>query len=148
MGERADAPASDQRLGADARECRDGVGAATQERQWRDNHSRAQYAEYHQDAFDDVGQLDADNSVGRQSHVAQPPGDRRDHAVGFGIGEAAWFAVGEGLAVRRIRKCECIGTPLCMAAEDLVDGDAARAVRWLGCCERSIAEDHCSARFA
>ena len=124
MIEIADAAAGDQRLGADARERGDRVGAAPQQRQRRRDHSRPQHAKHRQDVFDDVGQLDADDGVGRQAHAAQPPGDRRDHAVGLGIGQAPRSAVGEVFPVRRIGERERVGSPLGEAAEHLVDADA------------------------
>ena len=69
MIEAADMAAGDQRLGADARERRNRVGAPPQQRQRRSDHSRAQHAEHGQDILDDIRQLDADNGVGRQAHA-------------------------------------------------------------------------------
>ena len=127
MIEAADMAAGDQRLGADPRQRGDRIGAAPQQRQRRRNHAGPHHAENGEDVFDDIGQLDADDGVGRQLHVAQPPGDRRDHAVGLGEGQAPRRAVGESFAVRRIGKRQRFGPPPRDAAENLVDGDAASA---------------------
>ena len=140
MIERADTAAGDQCFGADARQRRDGIGAAPQKRQRRDDHSRAQYAEYGENVLDDVGQLDADDGVGRQSHAAQPPGDRRDRTVGLGVGQPSRLAVGEAFAVDRVNEGERVGMAPRMAAEYRLDGHGVRAAR-----RRRIAEDHCSA---
>jgi hypothetical protein len=143
----ADAPAGDQRLGADAGERGDRVGAAPQKRQRRDDHSRPQYAKHRQDVFDDVRHLHADDGIDRQAHAAQPPGDRRHHAVGLGIGQAPRSAVGEVFPVRRVGERWRIGSPLGEAAEHLVDADADLAAWRLRRSLSGIAEDHCSARF-
>ena len=79
--ERADAAAGDQRLGADPRQRSGGVGAAAQQRQRRGDHAGAPNRKRTQNILDDVGQLDRDNAVGRQSHLMQPAGNckiRRD----------------------------------------------------------------------
>ena len=146
MIERSDAAAGDQRLGADPRQRGDGFGAAAQERQRRCDHSGAQHTERDEDALDDVGQLDDDDEVGRQPHLAQPPGDGRHDAVGLGIGQPARRAIGEGLAVRRIHQRESVGTPPRVMAEHLVDGDGGRALRRRRRGNGRIAEDHCSVR--
>ncbi len=69
-----------------------------------------------------------------------------DDAVGLRIGEAMRLAVGKGLAVGRVDQRQRVGTALCVAAEDVVDGDGVGAVRRRAG-GRLIAEDHCSARL-
>jgi hypothetical protein len=142
----ADAAAGDQRLGADAGKRRNRIGAAPEKRERRDDHSCPQYAEHRQKIFDDVGHLHADDGVDRQAHAAQPPGDRRDHAIGLGIGEAPRRTVGEAFAIGRIGQRRRAGPPFREAAEHLVDTDADLAT-WL--CRRvgRVAENHCSVRF-
>jgi hypothetical protein len=123
------------------------ASAAPQKRQRRDDHSRPQYAKHRQDVFDDVRHLHADDGIDRQAHAAQPPGDRRHHAVGLGIGQAPRCAVGEVFPVRRVGERWRIGSPLGEAAEHLVDADADLAAWRLRRSLSGIAEDHCSARF-
>ena len=141
--ERADAAAGDQRLGADARERGRPLGAPPKQRQRRRDHAGAPDAEHGQNILDDIRQLDADDGVGRQPHAAQPPGDRGNHAIGLGIGEAARLAVGEARAVRRIDQRQRIGTAPREVTEhvsiDRFTSPDSRRCR--------IAEDHCSARF-
>ena len=67
-------------------------------------------------------------SVGRPMRRSRA-GNRRDHAVGLGIGQATRRAVGEALAVRRVGERQRVGPPLRDAAEQLVDGDAAAGLR-------------------
>jgi hypothetical protein len=55
MIERADAAAGDQRLGADARQRGDRIGAAPQQRQRRRDHARAHHAENGEDIFHVLG---------------------------------------------------------------------------------------------
>ena len=138
-----DMAASDERLGADARERCDRFGPAPQQRQGRGDHAGPHHAENGENVLDDVGQLDADDGVGRQLHLAQAPGDRRDHAVGLGKSEAPRRAVGESFAVRRVGQRQRLGPALRDAAENLVDGDAARALLRLRV--RGLTKDHCSA---
>ena len=149
MIDAADMAAGDQRLGADAREGCDRIGAAPQQRQGRRDHAGAHHAENGEDVFDDVGQLDADDAVGRQLHLAQAPGDRRDHAVGLGEGQAPRRAVGKSFAVRRIGKRQRLGPALRDAAKNLVDGNAAAALLRLcrPACRLAMGrtKDHCSA---
>jgi len=82
------------------------------------------------------------------AHAAQPPGDRRHHAVGLGIGQAPRRAIGEAFAVWWIGERRRIGSPFGEAAEHLVDADADLSAWRLRRSLSGIAEDHCSARFA
>ena len=63
-------------------------------------------------------------AVGRQPHLAQPAGNRRDHAVGFGESQPPRRAVGERHAVRRIGQRQRAGPPLRDAAENVVERHA------------------------
>ena len=65
MIEAADMAAGDQRLGADPLQRGDRIGAAPQQRQRCRNHAGPHHAENGENVFDDVGQLDADDGVGR-----------------------------------------------------------------------------------
>ena len=136
--------AGDQRLGADARQRGDHVGAAPQQRQRRDDHARPQHAEHGQHVLDDVGQLHADDGIGRKPHAAQPSGDRRHHAVGFGIGEPPRRAVGERPAVWRVDQRQRVGPPLRGAADELIERHAALPLQRGG--GSGLAQDHCSVR--
>ena len=144
--ERADAAACDQRLGADPRQRGDGIGAATKQRQRRGDHAGAPYSERRQNILGDIGQLDSNNAVGRQPHLAQPGGDGCDDAVGLRIGEAMRRPVGKGFAVGRVDQRQRVGTAPCLTAENVVDGDGVRSVRLSGGGGRR-AEDHCCARL-
>ena len=125
MLETADAAAGDQRFGADPRQRRDHIGAPPQQRQRRRDQSGAQHAENGQNILDDVRHLDADDGVGRQSHAAQPAGDRRDHAVGLGIGQPQRRPVGKFLPVRRVGERDRPGPPRRRAAKQFVERDTA-----------------------
>ena len=133
MIEAADMAAGDQHLGADAPERGDGVGTPPQQRQRRDDHPRAQHAEHGENILDDIRQLHTDDGVGRQSHGAQPAGDRRDHAIGLGKAEPTRRCVGKAVPVGRIRERQRAGPLLCEAAEHRVDGEAVARV---GRCRR------------
>ena len=70
-----------------------------------------------------------------QAHAAQPPGDRRDHAIGLRIGEAARRAVGEAVAVGRVEQRNVVGPPLRRPPQQLVQRGASAHAR----CGRSAA---------
>jgi hypothetical protein len=74
MIEGADAVAGDDGLSADARQRGRRIGAAVEQGQRGDDHSRPQHGKRRQKILDDVGELNADDRIGRQSHVAQPRG--------------------------------------------------------------------------
>ena len=120
----------------------DRVGAPPQQRQRRRDHAGAQHAEHGQKVLDDIGQLDADDGVGRQTHAAQAARDRRHHAVGLGKGEPARRAVGEARAVRRVDQRERVGMAPGEVTEHVSMVSGLPAAR-----PPELAEDHCSARF-
>jgi hypothetical protein len=91
--------------------------------------------------------LDANDCVGWQTHATQPLGDCRNDAVGFGVGQSSRFPVGEALAIVAVNEGKRVWTLPGGAAQDLIDGDAARIERRLRRCACRIAKDHCSARF-
>ena len=139
--ETAAATARDQRLGADPRQRRDHVGAPPQQRQRRRDQSGPQHAENGQNVLDDVRHLDTDDGVGRQPHAAQPAGDRRDHAVGLGIGQPQRRPVGECLPVRPIDERDRARPARRRAAKQFIERDAA-LTRRCGCGGGGSPENH------
>ncbi len=125
--ERADAIAGDQHLRPDARERRDRIGTAVKQRQRRDDHSRPQHRKRRQKTCGDIGQLNADDRVGGQPHVAQARGNGRHDAVGFRVGEPIWAAIGESGAIGRIGERESVGTAQRLAVENAVEGEGGPA---------------------
>ena len=125
--EGADAIAGDDGLGADARKRRRRIGAPAQQRQRRDDHAGPQHGERRQEIFNDVRQVDGDDRIGWQSHVAQARRERAHRAIGLRIGQAARLTADGGRAVCRIDKGGRIGTAPGMAAENVVnrEGEAA-----------------------
>ena len=144
---RPDAAAGDQRLGADARQRGNSIGAAPKQRQRRGDHAGAQHAEHGQDILDDVRQLNADNGVGRQPHAAESGGNRGDGAIGGGVTQAPRFAADDIAAVCRIGERQRVRPPPHGVVKEFADGDAAQAIGALGCRDVGIAENHCSDRF-
>jgi hypothetical protein len=125
--EGADAVAGDDRLGADAGKRGRRFGAAVEQGQNGDDHSRPQYRQRRQKSFGDIGQLNADDRVGRQAHVAQPHGNGADNAIGVGISEAMAASAGKACAVERVDQRKRVGPALNVTAEKVVECERGAA---------------------
>jgi hypothetical protein len=117
----ADTVAGDDGLGADARQRRRRIGPAVEQGQGGDDHPGAQHRKRRQKMLGHVGQLNTDDRVGRQSHVAQPRGDGADNAIGIGVGEAMRLAAGKARAVERIDQRRRVRPASRVAAENVVE---------------------------
>ena len=107
-------------LGADTRQRGRGIAATEQRRQGGEGHARAQHAEHRQKMVGRVGQMNADDGVGRQSHVAQPRRDGADDPVRRGVVQPQRAAAGEACAVERIDQRGGIGASPGVTAKKLV----------------------------
>ena len=127
MVEGADAVAGDDRLGADAGKRGRRFGAAVEQGQNGDDHSRPQYRQRRQKSFGDIGQLNTDDRVGRQAHAAQPHGDGADNAMGVRISEAMAASAGKACAVERVDQRKRVGPALNVTAEKVVECERGAA---------------------
>jgi hypothetical protein len=125
--EAADAVAGDDCLGADAGKRGRRIGAAIEQRQGGDDHPRPQHGKRRQKVLDGIGQLNADDRICRQSHVAQPRGNGGHNAIGFGVGEAMRVSAGKTCAVTWIDERKSVRPALRVAAENIVERERGAA---------------------
>ena len=130
MIDRADPPAHDQRIGADAARARPPHSARRHNSGSGIAISPARSTPSSVSTLSTVLAICMPTIASRvQPHAAQPPGDGRDHAIGLRIGEAARLAVGEAVAVGRIEQRNVVGPPLRRPAEQLVERGASADAR-------------------
>jgi hypothetical protein len=127
MVEGADASAGDDRLGADARKRGRRFAAAVQQGQHGHDHTRPQNRQRRQETLDDIWQLNADDRVGRQAHVAQPDRNGADNAIGVGISDAMAASAGKACAVERVDQRKRAGPALKVMAEKVVESERGSA---------------------
>lgn len=127
MVEGADAVAGDDSLSADAGQRGRRIGAAVEQGQCGDDHSGPQDGKRRHKILDDVGQLNADDRIGRQSHVTQPRGHRTHDAIGFGIGNAMRASAGKACAVERVDQRQRVRPASSVAAENVVERERGSA---------------------
>jgi hypothetical protein len=108
-------------------------------------HARAQNTEHRQKIVDRVGQVNADDRIGRQSHVAQPPRNCAHDAVGLGVVQPKRAPAGEACAVEWIDQRGGVGPAVGVTAKQVVERQRG-AARWIVLAVR-FAEDHCRARL-
>ena len=125
--ERADVIAGDDCLSADTGERDRRVVATVEQRQRGHDHLRPQHAERRQKILDDIGQLNADDRVGRQSHIAQPRRNGTHNAIGFGVGEVTWVSAGKACAVERVDQRQRVRPALSVAMENVVERERKSA---------------------
>jgi hypothetical protein len=113
-----------------------------QQRQRHRDQPGAQDAEQHHHGVDRVGDLEADDLVGLQPHVAQPFGHRRDRPLGLCISQAARGAVGDALAVGRVDQRDGVGPACGGAAKQVIEGRARALGEHRGVLGRGLSEDH------
>jgi len=113
--------AADDDLGADTRQRRREFAPAEEERQGGDRHPGAQHAEHRQKILDRVGQVKADDGVGRQSHAPQPRREGADDAIGLRVAQAQRASAGEAGAIEWVDQRRSVGAALRVTAEDVVE---------------------------
>jgi hypothetical protein len=86
-----------------------------------DRHAGAQHAEHRQKILDGVGQVNADDRVGRQSHAAQSRGNGAHDAISLRVAQAQRASAGEACAVERVNQRRSVGAALRVTAENVVE---------------------------